>query len=145
VVTISLALATGGCGDDSSTTDAGAIADTGVRRDADTRRDGGGVTDGGGADGGGTDAGGSDGGGTDAGSTDGGPPPLPDSGMADAGGDCVPRAFEPPCMDYDCFCDPTLGFDRDPDCCTESGGFAACFEGMIACAVPGPFVPPAMV
>jgi hypothetical protein len=141
VVTISLALATGGCGDDATGTDAGSIADAGARRDADVARDGGG-----------SDAGGSpDGGSIDGGSTDAGAPrpdagrPGSDAGLADAGGgDCVPRAFAPGCMDYDCACPPDSDPSYDPDCCAEFGGFPECFEGMVACAVPGPFVPPSM-
>jgi hypothetical protein len=135
VVTISLAIATGGCGGDDVVpgTDGGTVADAGGGRDS------GGGSDGGGTDGGGTDAGGTDAGGTDAGR------------MADAGGGidagtpgCVPRPFEEPCKPYDCVCTPTD--PGDPDCCELSGGFAVCSpDGTVGCAVPGPFVPPSMI
>jgi hypothetical protein len=144
VVTISLAIATGGCGDDATGTDGGATADSG------SRDDGGSSDAGGGRDSGGSDAGGADSGGlADAG--------LADAGRADAGGPdagtpgfdagpagCVPRPFEDPCKPYDCVCVPTD--PGDPDCCTDFGGFAICSpDGTVGCAVPGPFVPPAMI
>ena len=42
--------------------------------------------------------------------------------------------------DFDCFCDSTVGSGSDADCCEMSGGI---WTGG-GCAVPGPFVPPAM-
>ncbi|MGM0556916.1 MAG: hypothetical protein ACQEVA_11105 [Myxococcota bacterium] len=47
--------------------------------------------------------------------------------------------------DFDDVCPESCNASNDADCCEDSGGSWSKFADAGACAVPGPFVPPALV